>query len=227
MPTALLQCYSDTYCSFPSILRCLKRFVHGYDSEDKLTSIITGHLLPSESRPELPGTTSLTPPCPALTAASGGNPYVNGSSIVRPLRLSHRSNFHGRMQILPSGNPSKSWAALLDFFHALQGNVTNWIRKMERNGMTTLAAHLTNEDFISTFEALKRSFDIPTDREDVVFFQRNLLQWHKNVQQRISPFSNDSEEATGESLLNRMREEQDIMRGEALKLQGRAETSRP
>jgi len=119
----------------------LKRFVHGYDSEDKLTSIITGHLLPSESRPELPGTTSLTPPCPALTAASGGNPYVNGSSIVRPLRLSHRSNFHGRMQILPSGNPSKSWAALLDFFHALQGNVTNWIRKMERNGMTTLAAH--------------------------------------------------------------------------------------
>jgi len=98
---------------------------------------------------------------------------------------------------------------------------------MERNGMTTLAAHLTNEDFISTFEALKRSFDIPTDREDVVFFQRNLLQWHKNVQQRISPFSNDSEEATGESLLNRMREEQDIMRGEALKLQGRAETSRP
>ena len=66
---------------------------------------------------------------------------MNGSSIVRPLRLSHRSNFHGRMQILPSGNPSKSWAARLDFFHALQGNVTNWIRKMERNGMTTLAAH--------------------------------------------------------------------------------------
>ena len=40
-----------------------------------------------------------------------------------------------------ASNPSRSWAALLDFFHALQGNVTNWIRKMERNGMYTLAAH--------------------------------------------------------------------------------------
>jgi len=40
-----------------------------------------------------------------------------------------------------SSNPSKSWAALLDFFHAFQGNFTNWIRKMGRNGMTTLAAH--------------------------------------------------------------------------------------
>jgi len=40
-----------------------------------------------------------------------------------------------------SSKPGKSWAVLFDFFHALQGNVTNWIRKMERNGMTTLAAH--------------------------------------------------------------------------------------
>ena len=40
-----------------------------------------------------------------------------------------------------SSNPGKSWAALLAFFHALQGNVTNWIRKMERNGKNTLAAH--------------------------------------------------------------------------------------
>ena len=40
-----------------------------------------------------------------------------------------------------SSNPGKSWAALLDFFRALQGNVTNWIRKMERNGKNTLAAH--------------------------------------------------------------------------------------
>jgi len=38
-------------------------------------------------------------------------------------------------------NPGKSWAAVLDFFHALQGNVTNLIRKMERNGINTLSAH--------------------------------------------------------------------------------------
>jgi len=43
---------------------------------------------------------------------------------------------------------------------------------------------------------------------DVVFFKQNLLRWHKNVQQRMSPFaSNDGEEETGESRLNKMREE--------------------
>jgi len=40
-----------------------------------------------------------------------------------------------------SSNPGKSWTALLDFFHALQGNVSNWIRKMERSGMNTLTTH--------------------------------------------------------------------------------------
>jgi len=85
---------------------------------------------------------------------------------------------------------------------------------------------LPHEDFITTFKASKRSFDNPTDSVDVVFFQRNLLKWHKNVQQRISPFANEGEEATGESLLNKMHEEQDIMRSESLKPQGRAETSK-
>jgi len=77
------------------------------------------------------------------------------------------------------------------------------------------------EDFSTSFKVP----DIPTDNVDVVF-QRNLLQWHKNVQQRISPFSSEGGEATGESLLQKMREEQDITRGEALKLQVRAEISR-
>ena len=89
-----------------------------------------------------------------------------------------------------------------------------------------LSFALPHEDFITKIKAPKRTFNIPTDRVDVVFFQRNLLQWHKNVEQRISPFAIDNEEATGESLLNKMREEQNIMRGKALKLRGRAETSR-
>jgi len=60
---------------------------------------------------------------------------------------------------------------------------------------------------LGTFKVPKRNFDIPTDME-VVFFKRNLLQWHKNVQQRMYPFaSNDGEEETGESHLNKMREE--------------------
>ena len=98
--------------------------------------------------------------------------------------------------------------------------------KHKRYDHGVLSFALPCEDFITSFKVPKRSFDIPTDRVDVVFFQRNLLQWHKNVQQRISPFSSEGGEATGETLLQKMREEQDIMRGEALKLQGRAETSR-
>ena len=59
MSRALLQCYSGTYCSFLNILRFLERFIH--DTEDRLTSVITGHLLPSQSRPELSGPTDPPP----------------------------------------------------------------------------------------------------------------------------------------------------------------------
>jgi len=62
MTRLLLQCYSDTDCSFPNILRCLKRFIHEHDSEDRLTSVITVHLLPSQSRPKLPEPTDSDPP---------------------------------------------------------------------------------------------------------------------------------------------------------------------
>ena len=61
MTRSLLQCYSGTVCSFPNILRCLKRFIHEHDSEDRLTSVISGHLLPSQSRLELPGPTNPPP----------------------------------------------------------------------------------------------------------------------------------------------------------------------
>jgi len=40
------------------------------------------------------------------------------------------------------------------------------------------------------------------------------------------PVANNGKEETGKSLLNKMCKEQDIMRGEALNLQGRAKTSR-
>jgi len=107
-------------------------------------------------------------------------------------------------------------------YHLFQPQVCPFEAKHKRNDHGALSFALPNEDFITNFKAPKRSFDIPTDRVDVVFFQRNLLRWNKNVQQRISPFANYGEEATGESLLKKMREEQDIMRGEALKLQRRA-----
>ena len=111
-------------------------------------------------------------------------------------------------------------------YHRCQLQVCPFEVKHKLYDHGVLSFSLPAEDFITTFKAPKRSFDIPTDKIDVVFFQLNLLQWHKNVQQRISPFASDGEEQTGESLLNKMRKEQDIMRCEALKLQGRAQTSR-
>jgi len=57
MTRALLQCYPGTYCSFPNLLYCLKRFLNEHDSEDRLASIIADHLLPSQSRPELSSST--------------------------------------------------------------------------------------------------------------------------------------------------------------------------
>jgi len=77
----------------------------------------------------------------------------------------------------------------------------------ERYDHGVLSVALPFKDFITSFKVPKRSFDIPTDRVDLVFFQRNLLQWHKNVQQKMTPFSSEGGEATGESPLQKMREE--------------------
>ena len=89
-----------------------------------------------------------------------------------------------------------------------------------------LSLDLPLRDFATSYKVPKRNFDTPTDRVDVVFFQRNLLQWHKNVQRRISPFVQSDQEETGESLFDKLRKEQGIMREEALKLQGKSEAGR-
>jgi len=47
MTRSLLQCYSGTVCSFQNLLRCLKRCIYEHDSEERLISVIAGHLLPS------------------------------------------------------------------------------------------------------------------------------------------------------------------------------------
>jgi len=75
-------------------------------------------------------------------------------------------------------------------YHLSQSQVCPFEAKHKRYDQGVLSFALPNEDFITTFKAPKRSFDIPTDRVDVVFFQpcqQNLLQQHKDVQQRISP----------------------------------------
>ena len=108
-----------------------------------------------------------------------------------------------------------------------QPQVCPFEAKHKRYDHGVLSFALPCEDFITSFKVPKRSFDIPTDRVDVVFVQRNLLQWHKNVQQRISPFSSEGGEATGESLLQKMREEQGIMRGEAPRASGNQQAQSP
>jgi len=145
MTRSLLQCYSGTVCSFPNILRCLKRFIYEHDSEERPTSVIAGHLLPSQSRPQLPGPTD-PPPRHQLDTSFPGPTCSPWRETLREWLIDCEV-FEAVPQIeFPcedpdSSNPGKSWAALLDFFRALQGNVTNWIRKMERNGMNTLAPH--------------------------------------------------------------------------------------
>jgi len=145
MTRSLLQCYSGTVCSFPNILRCLKRFIHEHDLEDRLTSVIAGHLLPSQSKPEIPGPTD----SPLHHQPDTSMPGPSCSLWRETLRewLIDCKTFEAVPKIeFPwedpdSSNPGKSSAALLDFLCALQGNVTNWIRKMERSGMTKLVAH--------------------------------------------------------------------------------------
>jgi len=146
MIRSLLQCYSGTVCSFPNILRFLKRFIHEHDSEDRLTSVIAGHLLPSQSRPELPGPTD-PPPRHQLDTSMPGPTCSLWRETLREWLIDCEA-FEAVPQIeFPwedpdSSNPGKSWAALLDFFCALLGNVTIRIRKMERNCMNTFAAHV-------------------------------------------------------------------------------------
>jgi len=145
MTRVLLQCYSGTYCSFPNTLRCLKRFKHGHDSDVRLASIIASHLLPSQSRLELPGPTD--PPPHHHPDTSMPSPDCSPWRETICEWLIDCEAFEAVPQIKfpwedpDSSNLGKSWAALLDFFYALQGNVTKWIRKMERNGMTKIAAH--------------------------------------------------------------------------------------
>jgi len=90
-----------------------------------------------------------------------------------------------------------------------------------------LSFALPTEDFISTYKVPKRNFDIPGEKVDVVFFQKNLLRWHTNTLQRISPFiRKETEAASGETLLDNLMKKQDIMRQEALKLQEKSEKGR-
>jgi len=88
------------------------------------------------------------------------------------------------------GKQSASLDNAVTWNHPLsQPQVCPFEAKHKRYDHGLLSFALSCEDFSTSFKVPKRSFDIPTDRVDVVFFQRNLLQWHKNVQRRISPFS--------------------------------------
>jgi len=119
MTRCLLQCYSGTVSSFPGILRCLKRFICAHDSEERLTSVIAGHLLPSQSRPELAGPTG--PPTRHQLDTSFPGPTCSPWRETLREWLIECEAFEAVPQIefswedSDSSNPGKSWAALLDF----------------------------------------------------------------------------------------------------------------
>jgi len=108
-------------------------------------SVIPSHLLPSQSRPELPSPTEPPSRHQLDTCLSGFTCSFWRETLCD--WLVDCEAFEAVPQIeFPwedpnSSNPGKSWAALLEFFRALQGNVTDLIRKMEHNGMNTLSAH--------------------------------------------------------------------------------------
>jgi len=125
----------------------VNHFICEHDSEQRLTSVIASHLLPSQSRPELPGPTG--PPTRHQRDTSFPGPTCSPWRETLRVWLIDCEAFDSEAvpqiefpwEDSDSSNPGKSLAALLDFFHALQGNVTNWILKIERNGINTLAAH--------------------------------------------------------------------------------------
>jgi len=123
MTRSLLHCYSGTVCSFPSILRCSKRFICEHDSEERLASVIASHLLPSQSRPELPGPTG-PPPRHQLDTSFPGPTCSPWRDSLREWLIDCEA-FEAVLQIefsweeSDSSKAGKSWAALLDFFHAL------------------------------------------------------------------------------------------------------------
>ena len=121
------------------------RFIHEHDSEDRLTSVIAGHLLPSQSRLELPGPTDSPLHHQPDTSMPGPSCSLWRETLREWLIDCETFKVVPHIEFLwedpDSSNPGKSWAALLDLFRALQGNVTNWIRKIDRNGVNMLAAH--------------------------------------------------------------------------------------
>ena len=115
--------------SFPNLFYCLKRFMNKHDTEDRLASIISGHLLPPQSRPELASPTDPLQHHKPDTSMTG----PNCSPWKETLRewLMDNEAFEAVTQIeFPwedpdSSDPGKSWTVLHDFFHAFQGNVIN------------------------------------------------------------------------------------------------------
>jgi len=145
MARALLQCYSGTQCTFQGLLHCLKRLRDKPNEEDGFAKVIAAHLLPIADRPVLVG---------QVTPAQHPEPDTQVTSpscrlwreTLREWLMDKEAfeavpHLESPWEDSDSSNPSRSWTALLDFFQALQGNVTNWIHKMELNDMYTLAAH--------------------------------------------------------------------------------------
>jgi len=123
LPMEIIRSLPGTVCSFPNILRCSKRFIYEHDSEERLTSVITGHLLPSQSRPQLPGPTD-PPPRHQLDTSFPGPTCSPWRETLRGWFIDFEAFEAVSQSKIPwedsdSSNPGKSWAALLDFFRAL------------------------------------------------------------------------------------------------------------
>ena len=82
-----------------------------------------------------------------------------------------------------------------------------------------ISFRLPVEDFLKQLTPA-RDFTFLADKVNVIHFHSNLLEWHKRVADRISPFTPGKEFAVdGEPLIKQLLADQEMMKEEALALQ--------
>ena len=77
---------------------------------------------------------------------------------------------------------------------------------------------LPPEDFLRR-STPARDFTFLSDKVDVIHFHTNLSEWQRRVGNKISPFALDESVEDGDSIMERMTADQEVLRSEALNMQ--------
>ena len=131
--------------------------------------------------------------------------------------------------------PGHTWSrdghkAVLD--HAVTWNMTITSPKVDHPGEShknydhgRTSFGLPPEDFLRR-STPARDFAFLADKVDVIHFHSNLSEWQRRVGDRISPFALEVPAADGDDLMQRLTEDQEVLRKEALNMQLKEAKSR-